>query len=608
MAVAAEGSAPWREHGRYADRTALWENLKGDLLWGFDNMYNLHIVPEVEDSNYPFKGWFFGWAVKDCNPGYAGCDAIYAARAPKLTGPWEVYSGDQEGKPVWDTAMDPRRWVPVIAGGPHFFNNWHNGDPSVIRAKGGYYMAYSATGFNKDGIPYGKPGDTDSDISCVMGAFSRDGLHWETTREPILVYKPNIGQAPKEPGGYMHPRGLYHRPSLLREGGVYKIWCDSYDGEHFTMIHAENRGDFMDPDDWRIVRGMDEPLIQEFPNPDVVKIGDLYFAYADPGGYQGIGVDAAKAGKPSAQDLGERATGGDVAVTPAEADMWSRRKICEAVSLNGRDWVLLGYIERDPDRQANHVPEALVVEERDETWIYLNYGAQIPGNFRYDRIRMKRRRVTAEELSFYRELCRRASGPVRFEQAAAAEYGFIDLFDGKTLTGWDGDPRLWTVRDGSIIGSTDGRPIQQNSFLIHRKPYSNFILKLKVRLRNGNSGIQFRSTGLPGPGWVVAGYQADLSDAGDRSAWGNFYEERGRGRGVMRTPDEGWRTARSVVRSGDWNEYEILAQGNRIRLRLNGLTTIDATDDKASDGVIAFQLHAGEPMQVEFRDIRLKPL
>ena len=168
--------------------------------------------------------------------------------------------------------------------------------------------------------------------------------------------------------------------------------------------------------------------------------------------------------------------------------------------------------------------------------------------------------------------------------------GYILLFNGENLDGWEGDPALWSVKDGVMVGSTD------------------FVLKAEVRLRNGNSGIQFRSTLLPGPGWVVTGYQADFSEAGERSAWGNFYEEKGRGRAVMKTPDEGWRTGQKLVRAGDWNEYEILAQGNHIRLKLNGVATVDTTDHKASSGVIAIQLHIGEPMRVECRNLRIKPL
>ena len=108
------------------------------------------------------------------------------------------------------------------------------------------------------------------------------------------------------------------------------------------------------------------------------------------------------------------------------------------------------------------------------------------------------------------------------------------------------------------------------------------------------------------PNFVVTGYQADASEAGDHSAWGNFYEEKGRGRAVMKTEDEGWHKAKSLVRHGDWNSYEVLAQGSHMRLRFNGLETIDLKDDKAKDGVIALQLHAGAPMRVDFRNIRLK--
>ncbi len=388
------GQAP-EEVGRYADRTALWEQVGGDLLHGFYNMYNLHIVRVSEDAAYPYRGWFFGWSVGSCNPGYPGCDAIFAARAPMLEGPWEVYRGDGEDGPIWDADMDPARWVPVIAGGETNYDNWHNGDPSVVRREGVYYMVYSATGHNKDGIPYGQEGDTDSDISCVMGATSRDGLHWERTEAPVLVYAPNWGQAPRAPGDYMHERGLYHRPTLLWEEGTWRAWFDCFHGNAdtdtymFSMAYAENTGDFASSEDWRVIRGMDAPCILQFPNPDVVRVGAVLFAYGDPGGYAGEG--------------------------------WATRKTAEAASVNGRDWVLLGYMEPDADVQANQVPEAYVEEEDGKTWIYLTYGGQIPGDYRYDRIRMKRRSVSEEELAALRKLCAGASGPAPFERRPTEE-------------------------------------------------------------------------------------------------------------------------------------------------------------------------------------------
>ncbi len=185
--------------------------------------------------------------------------------------------------------------------------------------------------------------------------------------------------------------------------------------------------------------------------------------------------------------------------------------------------------------------------------------------------------------------------------------GYVLLFDGETLDGWDGDPRLWSVRDGAIVGSSDAHQVDTNTFLIYRKPFADFSLRLEVRLRNGNSGIQFRSKQVAGPGWVVHGYQADLSDAGDRSAWGNFYEEKGRGRGMMATPDEGWQRAKDVANRQGWNRYEIRARGESVRLMLNGKVTFDGTDGKTASGIIAIQLHSGPAMQVECRNIRIKP-
>ncbi len=184
--------------------------------------------------------------------------------------------------------------------------------------------------------------------------------------------------------------------------------------------------------------------------------------------------------------------------------------------------------------------------------------------------------------------------------------GYELLFNGRNLDGWEGDPALWSVQDGAIVGTTDGHPIKENTFLVYGKRFSDFILRFDIKLRNHNSGVQFRSTVLPN--FVVTGYQADASEVGDHSAWGNFYEEKGRGRAVMKTEDEGWLKAKSLVRHGDWNSYEVFAQGSQIRLKFNGAETINLQDDKAREGVIALQLHAGTPMRVEFRNIRLKVL
>src|ERR1019366_8035371 len=117
-----------------------------------------------------------------------------------------------------------------------------------------------------------------------------------------------------------------------------------------------------------------------------------------------------------------------------------------------------------------------------------------------------------------------------FSAAAFAQDGFQPLFNGKNLDGWDGDPRMWSVRDGMIVGRTEGVTMSDNSFLLSKQPYRNFILRAEMKLRNHNSGVQFRSEALAN--WVVRGYQAD---AAQDNYWGNIYDEKGRG-----TLVDGW--------------------------------------------------------------------
>lgn len=197
--------------------------------------------------------------------------------------------------------------------------------------------------------------------------------------------------------------------------------------------------------------------------------------------------------------------------------------------------------------------------------------------------------------------------PIILLALLAATCSAESLFNGRNLDGWEGDPDLWRVENGILIGDTGAKTIAANTFLIYRKPLGDFHLTAEVRLRNGNSGIQFRSTHQPGAGWIVTGYQADFSEDGDRSAWGNFYEEKGRGRNVMKSTDEGWRIAKPIYKQGDWNKVEIIAHGTRMELKLNGVTTVVVKDQQSSTGVIALQLHRGPGMRVEFRKIEVQP-
>ena len=229
---------------------------------------------------------------------------------------------------------------------------------------------------------------------------------------------------------------------------------------------------------------------------------------------------------------------------------------------------------------------------------------------------------------------------VSYFERTAAELGQTDwqwIFNGKDLTGWDGDPRLWSVKDGAIRGQTTvKKPAQDNTFLIWRGGQPrDFELRLKFRIRNGNSGVQYRSKEFDK--WRISGYQAEVVN--DPSMVGFLYHERGRGRlvyvGDMMVIDEQGekhvvgRVADKdeLIRAGyykekDWNEYRIIAQGNHLLHYLNGypamqlvdndrVTDPDDPDDRkgaARQGLLALQLHKGPPMLVEFKDIRIREL
>lgn len=207
----------------------------------------------------------------------------------------------------------------------------------------------------------------------------------------------------------------------------------------------------------------------------------------------------------------------------------------------------------------------------------------------------------------------------------AGEEGFVSLFDGQSLEGWEGKPEFWSVRDGAITGqTTPENPTDGNTFLIWRKgKLGDFELRLKFRIEGGNSGIQYRSKDEGG--FVVGGYQADIDPS--LRFMGILYEERGRGilaeRGefVVQMEDGekklAGRTAKEEdilgsLKMGDWNDYVIIARGNHLVQKINGHTVVDFTDHqidkRAAEGILALQLHAGPPMLVQFKDIRLKDL
>ena len=177
--------------------------------------------------------------------------------------------------------------------------------------------------------------------------------------------------------------------------------------------------------------------------------------------------------------------------------------------------------------------------------------------------------------------------------------GWVLLFNGRNLDGWYGETAFWKVLDGTIIGSS-GHRLTRNTFLITRQKFSDFVLKVDIKLANRNSGVQFRSKTLRR--YSVRGYQADATQG---KAWGNLHGENTGRRVIV----DGWTgKGEKVVRPGKWNHYEIYCKGRHIKLTLNGVVTVDTYDTMFPEGVVALQLHRGEPMNVAFRNIKIKPL
>lgn len=207
----------------------------------------------------------------------------------------------------------------------------------------------------------------------------------------------------------------------------------------------------------------------------------------------------------------------------------------------------------------------------------------------------------------------------------AADEGFRSIFNGKDLSGWDGDPKFWSVKDGTITGQTTAEnPTPQNTFIIWRDgTVDDFELRLKFKIVGGNSGIQYRSKQMGK--WIIGGYQADF-EAGETYS-GILYEERGRGilaqRGQKTVIQEDGKPKvtgsvgdskkiQAAIKKEDWNDYTIIARGYHFIHKINGVTTVEVQDEDTSHrtaaGLLALQLHQGPPMTVQFKDVQIKRL
>lgn len=221
--------------------------------------------------------------------------------------------------------------------------------------------------------------------------------------------------------------------------------------------------------------------------------------------------------------------------------------------------------------------------------------------------------------------------------------GFVPLFDGKTLKGWEGDPTYWRIEDGNLVGEiTPATLLKTNSFIIWQggKP-ADFELKVDCRITaNGNSGINYRSEPFPGVPYSLKGYQADID--GKNRYTGQNYEERGRTTLAYRgqkvavkgqdTPgalqasikSNAWtetevtsslgssESLQEKIKSEDWNQIHLVVKGNRLQHYVNGVLMSDVTDNdpvnRKMAGFLGVQVHVGPPMKVEYRNMRLKQL
>lgn len=211
--------------------------------------------------------------------------------------------------------------------------------------------------------------------------------------------------------------------------------------------------------------------------------------------------------------------------------------------------------------------------------------------------------------------------------------GTRSIFNGKDLKGWSGDTRLWSVKDGVIRGETTAETkANGNTFIIWDGVMKDFELRLSFRCNaTNNSGIQYRSKhitdGKVRNKWVVRGYQHEIRNETKLPSVSGFIYGEGIGRGRMclvgekaTWGDKGKQVTETLIdakgfeklfKLSDWNDVVIIAKGTHIQHYMNNRLILDFTDSPKlalREGILALQLHAGKPMWVEFKDIRIKDL
>ena len=299
----------------------------GSVLENFYNLYNFE-VERCDDSEYPYRMWIFGESTGSSSDPDTGYDSIFHGRSRDLDH-WEMWCGEENGESLWDSEMKPSRWKPVMRRADKKYDSVHNGDPSVVYKDGKFYMAFSSVGFDsRDGQTY--------IVNCIMGAVSEDGIHWTKSVEPLLIWDREyeegwVAGTPTPPS-----TGGYHRPSLMWDNvdNKWKLWFDYYlPGTFLSMGYAVNNGDFMLSSHWQLIHAEQTPQLKDWPNPEVCRIGEKYYAFTDAPGF-GVSRGGAQ----------------------------NDRQLLVAVSDNGWDWRVLGRFLPENKEWGTHLPQVFVDE------------------------------------------------------------------------------------------------------------------------------------------------------------------------------------------------------------------------------------------------------
>jgi len=193
---------------------------------------------------------------------------------------------------------------------------------------------------------------------------------------------------------------------------------------------------------------------------------------------------------------------------------------------------------------------------------------------------------------------------------AAADKGKpIKLTDGRSFAGWVGDTnKTWRMVDGAFVGGTLDARVPRNEFLRTERSFTNFVLRVKFKLVGTegfvNGGVQIRSQPAVKPPNEMVGYQCDIGDGW----WGAIYDETRRNK-VLIKPDAA--AVEKAVKKGEWNEYEIRAEGKRIRTAINGVLMVDYTepdDTIPQHGLLGLQVHSGGKTEMSYKEITIEVL